>query len=678
MCGIFGISYADNNSIDIALLHRVTSMLRHRGPDDEGYLLADTSTNRAVSCGGPDTDPRLPLPSVGTFTNQPFNLAFGFRRLAIIDLSPAGHQPMASPDGHSWIVFNGEIYNYLELRSKLEAQGFAFHSHSDTEVILAAYKHYGLECLKHFIGMWAFAIWDRQKQQLFLARDPFGIKPLYYVQYDQFFAFASETKALLQLPEVGHRVNPACLYDFLNSGLADYGAGTFFEDIKQLPPAHYMILQLSEPKAAHLASYWQVDSKQHVNISFAEAAQRLRELFLNSVRLHLRSDVPVGTALSGGIDSSSIVSAMRHLCQDELEIHTFSFAADDPLINEERWVDMVGAANNALIHKVRITPEELVTDLDHLIYTHDMPFGSTSVYAQYRVFRLSHEAGIKVMLDGQGSDEFLAGYMTYHSSRLASLIRQRNCCEAIRFWQAASSYPGQNWMRMWAEAWLKAAPEKINAQLWRIALKIRSLVPPNPAGFIRRLSQKQLGLPTMCINQQWFNERGVSMGFNRTYDGAEILKGNLLQTLTETSLPTLLRVEDRNSMAFSIESRVPFLTTELVSFVFSLPEDFIIAPDATTKAVFRLAMRNLVPDPILNRKDKIGFATPEKDWLTTLRPWVDGVLQSDVAAQIPALVLKGLSEEWQAVLAGTRRFDWHIWRWLNLIRWTEQFGVVFR
>jgi asparagine synthase (glutamine-hydrolysing) len=663
--------------VDIRLVRNTTAVLRHRGPDDEGYLLGDTRTGRATSCGGTDTDPRLVLPSLSAFDNGPFNLAFSFRRLAILDLSPAGHQPMSSAEGRYWIVFNGEIYNYLELRAELEKHGFVFRSHTDTEVILAAYQHWGAECLSRFTGMWAFVIWDQPRQCLFLSRDPFGIKPLYYTFSERNFAFASEIKALLQLREASRRVNPICLFDYLDSGLTDNGNETFFRDIKQIPPAHCMTVKLGETDIARPVRYWQVDLKQKADISLTEAAYQLRELFLDSVRLHLRSDVPVGSALSGGIDSSSIVSVMRHLYQDTLDIGAFSFAADDPAINEEHWVDMAGAASRAVVHKVHITHKELLSDLDHLIFTHDVPFKSTSIYAQHRVFRLAHEAGIKVMLDGQGADEFLAGYMIYHSSRLASLIRQCKYWEALRFWRAAAGYQNQRGVQLLAEACLKASPAKISRPLWELARRLYLQAPPNLAQFPRQLSRRGLTPPTPLINQRWFTERGAFGTINRAYEGKEILKSNLLQTVVETTLPAILRVEDRNSMAFSIESRVPFLTTELVSFVFSLPEDFLIAADATTKAVFRLAMRNLVADPILDRKDKIGFQTPEEDWLGTLRPWVEAVLKSDVAAQIPVLNIKGIEEHWQQVLAGARRFDWHIWRWLNLIRWAEQFEVSF-
>jgi asparagine synthase (glutamine-hydrolysing) len=678
VCGIFGLASGNSKPVDIALINRATTLLRHRGPDDEGYLLGDTRSGRAVSCGGADTDPRLALPSLNAFSSESFNLAFGFRRLAILDLSPAGHQPMSSAEGRYWIVFNGEIYNYLELRAELEQYGFVFHSRSDTEVILAAYQRWGAGCLNRFTGMWALAIWDQPGQRLFLSRDPFGIKPLYYTFAGGTFAFASEIKALLQLKEVSHEVNPACLFNYLDSGLTDNGNETFFLDIKQIPPAHYMTVNLMEPASARPVRYWQIDLKQPVDLSFTDAAQKLRELFTDSVRLHLRSDVPVGSALSGGIDSSSIVSVMRRLHQDNLDIHSFSYAADDPSINEERWIDMVATENKAIIHKVHITQEELLADLDHLIATQDVPFGSTSIYAQHRVFRLAHEAGIKVMLDGQGADEFLAGYVIYYPSRLASLLRQCKFWQAIRFWRAATGYPNQYGIQLLAEACLKASPKRINEPLWGLSRRIYLSAPPGLKQFTRYLLQRRLALPTPVINQHWFRERGASGTISRVYEGKDILKSTLLQTLAETTLPALLRYEDRNSMTFSIESRVPFLTTGLVSFAFSLPEDFIIAADATTKAVFRQAMRDIVPDPILDRRDKIGFQTPEQDWLATLRPWVEGVLKSDAASQIPALNIKGMEEHWQQVLAGTQKFDWRIWRWLNLIRWAEQFDVSFR
>ncbi len=657
MCGIFGIWYTDDKSVDLEVAQRATTCLRHRGPDDEGYLLIHVPSGRRIPCGGKDTDPRLDLPDMGEFFDRPFNGVLGFRRLAILDLSPAGHQPMVSPDGRFWIVFNGEIYNYLELRRELEASGYWFYTHSDTEVLLTAYCHWGPQVLTRLIGMFALAVLDTREQKVFLARDFFGIKPLYYTFLQNGFAFASEIKALLELPEVDRQVNPQRLYEYLRFGLTDHGQETLFAQIYQLPAAHYLGIPLDHPHGVKPLRYWQIDLNPRFELSFEEASRQLRELFLENVRLHLRSDVPVGAALSGGIDSSSIVMAMRHIQGKELELHTFSYIADHPAINEEPWVDLVGKASGAIVHKTQPGPQELTTDLEHLISIQDEPFGSTSIYAQYRVFRLAREAGIKVMLDGQGADELLGGYRPYLASRLASLLRQGQWIKAGRFLSRASKLPGSG-----------------NLDLLLNTAGV--LIPARFQSLVRRLIGKDLAPP--WLNATWLRERGVVLRPLQPSYRQEVLREHLYQTVTETSLPMLLRYEDRNSMAFSIESRVPFLTQTLANFILSLPEEYIIAPDGTSKSIFRRAMRGLVPDTVLDRRDKIGFATPEQGWLTGLQSWIEKVLQSETASQIPVLNLQGIKMEWQAILQGNKHFDFRVWRWINLIRWVEQYGVNFR
>lgn len=661
MCGIFGIWHFHDQSLDLERIEQATQKIRHRGPNDEGYLLVNTRTRTRALCGGRDTAPDLHLPSIGQFKNEPFDLGLGFRRLSILDLSIAGHQPMASADAKCWIIFNGEIYNYLELREELARSGFNFRTGTDTEVILAAYRHWGVNCLSHFTGMWSFAIWDQENRQLFLARDPFGIKPLHYVEADGYFIFASEIKALLQYPQVSRRVNPTGLYEYLRSGLTDYGNETLFEEIKQLPAAHYLVINADAPRDIQLKRYWQIDFKREVELSFEEAARRLRELFLGSIKIHLRSDVRVGAALSGGIDSSAIVMGMRAL-DPQLELHTFSYIAEDSAVSEERWVDLVGAASLAQAHKLQPTPEELVSDLDNLIEIQDQPFGSTSMYAQYRVFRLARENGITVMLDGQGADEMLAGYRIYLAMRMASILRRGKLIEAGRFLRQASALPENkalSGINLLANAGGVLLPERFQT--------------------IRRVVKRSLSnrANASWLNEQWFLERGVVPRRALRTRTRLMLQEQLYETLAESSLPMLLRYEDRNSMAHSIESRVPFLTSHLAEFILALPEEYIIAPDGTSKSVFRTAMRGIVPDAILDRRDKIGFATPEKRWMETLRPWVEGVLNSEIAAEVPGMNLVAMKEQWKAMLAGQQSFDFRVWRWLNIIRWAQKFEVAF-
>ncbi|MGI8837267.1 MAG: asparagine synthase (glutamine-hydrolyzing) [Pyrinomonadaceae bacterium] len=654
MCGIFGIYSKGHTPIGLRALLRSTTTLRHRGPDDEGYSFVNTRTGRTALCSGHDTTPSLNLPPIETLDGEIFDLAFGFRRLSILDLSPAGHQPMASADGTCWIVYNGEIYNYLELRTELADHGFGFHTGTDTEVILAAYRHWGVDCLSHFNGMWAFAIWDSLKRCLFLARDRFGIKPLYYTNDGKRFVFASEIKALLDSDKASRQVNPNRLYDYLRFGLTDHSEETLFTSIHQLPPAHRLVISLDQPEELQINRYWHLDLDRKANLSFEEAATRLRELFLESIKLHLRSDVPIGAALSGGIDSSAIVTSMR-LLQPDLGIHTFSYIADDSTISEERWVDMAGLAANSSVHKVQPCATSLADELDNLIQTQDEPFGSTSIYAQYRVFHLAHKSGIKVMLDGQGADEMLAGYPWYLVARVASLLRQGRLMAAGQLSRQAAHLPGIAASRLLVSAG-------------------GSLLPAN----LQRLAERATGngLAPPWLNNNWFMKHGVDPKHALKGVAGNDLRSQLRESLMVNSLPMLLRYEDRNSMAHSIESRVPFLTAPLAEFIITLPDEFIIAPDGTSKSVFRRAMRGIVPDAILDRTDKVGFATPERRWLTALRPWVEDVLSSSTAKGMPALNLKAVRQQWDSQLNG-HSFDFKFWRWLNVIRWAELLGVNF-
>jgi asparagine synthase (glutamine-hydrolysing) len=343
--------------------------------------------------------------------------------------------------------------------------------------------------------------------------------------------------------------------------------------------------------------------------------------------------------------------AMRHLDKN-LDIHTFSFISDDPIISEEHWVDILGRTANIAVHKVR--PEELVADLTHFISVQEEPFYSTSMYAQHRVFQLAREVGIKVMLNGQGADEMLGGYNYYTAARLASLLRQGKWVKAVRLLRSASRLPGVG-------------------ALWTLIRATDFLVPSILQDPLRRWIKKEL--TPSWLNVKWFKVHEVEVRRPNYGSGREVLKASLYHTLTETGLPYLLRYEDRNSMAFSIESRVPFLTPELVNFMFALPEEYLIAPDGTTKAVFRKAMRGIVPDAILDRKDKIGFATPEKYWLLMLSSWVERILSSEVAIGIRAINVEKVQREWKEIVQGQKQFDFRVWRWINLVLWAEKFAV---
>lgn len=641
MCGIAGVVNPAPRRFATAELRDLLGRMAHRGPDDRGWLaLTPAGVLRGREAeGGMDAHALLL-----------------HRRLSILDLSEVGWQPMSTPDGRFHIAYNGEVYNFVELRAELEGLGDTFRGHSDTEVLLAAFARWGHEALPRLEGMFAFAVLDTRDRTLFLARDPFGIKPLYYAEGPGGTAFASEVRVARELAGLPPRAHPQRVFDYLRFGMTEHAPETMFAGVRQLPAGHWLRLRLDAPAPAPApVRYWTLDGPVREGLSFGQAAEELRHLFLESVRVHLRSDVPVGAALSGGIDSSAVVAAVQHL-EPDAELHTFTYVADHARVSDEPWADLMIGRSRVIAHKVRPEAGELVRDLDDLIRIQEEPFGSTGMYAQARVFRLAHEAGIKVTLDGQGADEVFGGYTAFRSARLASLVRQGAWGRAARLARSSAALPGTG-MRI---------------------LLMRSgglLIPPR----LQRLPLAMIGRPLapQWLQAGWFRDRGVTFRTHWQARGRDVLRERLHRFITEIHLPSLLRYADRNSMAYSVESRVPFLTPALASFAHALPEEHLVAPDGTTKAVLRAALRGLVPDEVLDRRDKIGFATPEREWLATLRPWVETVLRSEAAHALPVFPAGALQAEWERVLAGRAPFDGRIWRWLNLIRWAELNDVQF-
>jgi asparagine synthase (glutamine-hydrolysing) len=631
MCGIAGYIASDNPSGPRDALPRVIARLRHRGPDDEGL------------CIPPDQ-------------RRPGAVGLANRRLAILDLSPAGHQPMTSADGRWTVTFNGEIYNYRELRTELEGRGRQFRSWSDTEVLMQGFAEWGTAILPRLTGMFAFAIHDRELERVTLARDPFGIKPLYYARTRDGLVFASEIPALLEFPGLSRAVDLGRYHEFLVSGNSDHGDGTLLADVRQVPAAHYLEVPISAPGAGLPTRYWQPDLDQELDCSFDQAAEQVREAFLESMRLHLRSDVPLGFALSGGIDSSAAVMAARAILGKEADLHTFSFIPDDPRINEERYVDLVVGAAGAIGHKLRLAPEELVREIDQLADIQGEPFASPVIFAQYRIFGLAREHGIKVVLGGEGADEMLAGYDRYLPARLASLLRQARLTGVAR----ALHRP--------------AVPIRIG-RLRALRSAISLALPPAIGGPARTLWGRQRG-NSDWLDERWFAERGVHAGTAWAPRSTRVLREMLDHNLRESQVQALVRYQDRDAMAFSVENRVPFLTPPLVQLLFSLPEEYILAPDGTRKAVFRRAMRGLVPDRILDRPDKIGFSVPKVAWFNALRPWIDARLSH--VAELGGVNRRALERRWRDFSsAGQTLNPILVWRCVSLSVWAERYGVTF-
>ncbi|WBY00728.1 asparagine synthase (glutamine-hydrolyzing) [Ramlibacter tataouinensis] len=580
------------------------------------------------------------------------DLVFGHTRLSVIDLSAGGHQPMHGADGRLSLIFNGEIYNYRELRRELQLAGAQFRTESDTEVLLQAWSRWGEACLPRLVGMFAFALFDRAEGVLTCVRDPFGIKPFFYNWDAQGFAFASELPAVKALLGGKVSLDLQRAYDYLVHGDYDTSERSFLQGVRHLMPGHLLRVRLGQPASAPV-SWWQPRVSPVQKLSFEQAAEAFREKLLHSVRLHLRSDVALGAALSGGLDSSSIVCAMRHV-EPGLPIHTFSYVARGSAVSEEAWVDRINAHVGAVGHKVELAPEELANDLEDMIVAQGEPFGSTSIYAQYRVFKLAREHGVTVTLDGQGADELLAGYNGYPGKRARSLLDEHRYGDAWRFLQGWAQWPD----RVLREGAKAAVAEWVDGPVYDVLRKLNG-----------NRTQPD------WLDAEALRQQGVHFRFPRQrspYDQpGRRLVSELAHSITRRGLSSLLRHGDRNSMRFSVESRVPFLTTELADFLLTLPEEYLISPEGETKRILRAAMRGIVPDEVLDRRDKIGFSTPEQAWLQQIAPQVRQWLGDDVG--LGFLRRDRILAEFDAVIAGRAPFSWQVWRWINFTRWYARF-----
>lgn len=596
--------------------------LHRRGPDHQGFEL---------------------------YTQASSTLVLGHTRLSIIDLTTSAQQPMYSVDQRFGLVFNGEIYNYLELRAELEALGVTFRTRSDTEVLLQAWAQWGRQALTRLKGMFAFVVHDRQLQTLTCVRDAFGIKPFFYGVEEGAFFFASELSAITPLKSERAQLNWQRAYDYLVHGEYDFGEDCFIEGVHSLLPGSLLTVSLVSCVVSSPELWWQPSIEQTQDISFADASERLRELFLHNVRLHLRSDVPLGAALSGGIDSSAIVCAMRHL-EPDADIHTFSYIARGSLVSEESWVDKVNDYVEAVPHKIVVSAQELFADLPDLIAAQGEPFGSTSIYAQYRVFQEAKAQGITVTLEGQGADELHGGYNGYPGQRIRTLLEQGRFTQALRFLNQWSTWPGRSRLEGLKRLVGEFSEGRLH-DLLRVANGMDN-VPDWIRGDVLREGGVHLGYPGVSAPTGAYGRR---------------MMGTLASSLSQRGLLGLLRHGDRNSMRFSVESRVPFLTTDMADFMLSLPEEYLVSPQGETKHLLRSALRGIVPDEVLDRRDKVGFATPEQQWLLgmadVIRPW----LKEDL--KLPFLNQPRLLEHFEAVVAGRRAYSWQVWRWINFACW---------
>ena len=615
MCGIAGIISPDKSLINYDRLKKMTDAIAHRGPDGEAFWI-----------------------------NNPGTVGFGHRRLCIIDLSPAAAQPMHYLNRYS-IIHNGEIYNYVELRDELQKKGYSFRTQSDTEVILAAYDCYKAECLNLFDGMFAFAIWDEHEQCLFAARDRFGEKPFYYWHDEEKIIFGSEIKSLLA-NNVEKKINNKLLLNFIATGHGQHRAQdkeTFYQKIYSLPPGHFLTVCTQHNLQIHITSYWNLDKKNTHDLPEKKAIELFADLFHTSIKRRLRSDVPLGTSLSGGLDSSSIVTAINEV-DSKFSPATFTAVFPGFDKDESRFVELVTKSLNLKNYKVKLSVDDFITDFEKFINHHDEPISSASVYAQYKVFELAKHHNVTVLLDGQGADETLAGYHKYIHWYLQELLLTK----PVKMFKE---------MRI-----LKQHNIKFD---WGIKNYIAAISPLKTALALKKRTIKKIH-SNEDINREFATSHFNKLSIHKPV--VSNLNDMLYFNTSVAGLDELLRYADRNSMAYGREVRLPFLNHKLVEFIFSLPSHFKIH-EGYTKWILRKAMQQKLPAEIVWRKDKVGFEPPQKNWMQnkTLQDYIHEAKKTLVKEKIlnNAVLVKKIQPH-DAHAADN--FDWRYLVTASLIR----------
>jgi len=627
MCGICGIYHLEQERpVNETRLKSMARAMQHRGPDDEGFY-------------------------------QDGKVGLGHQRLSIIDTSPLGRQPMTSEDERLWIVCNGEIYNYLELRQQLVGRGHHFCSHSDTEVILHLYEEEGPACVHRLNGMFAFAIWDRRERTLFAARDRFGIKPFYYFFQDDTFAFASEIKALFQTKLLEPELNPDGLADYLTFQLC-LGEKTLFQNVNKLLPGHYLLLKPGG--TPDVQKYWDLDFTVDTDHTEEYFEHRLLRLLEDAVRIRLRADVPVGAHLSGGLDSSTVACLASSLLGSPIQVFSGGFR-EGPAYDETHYARLVARQSAAEHHEVFPTADDFVEVMPRLIYHMDEPAAGPGLFPQYFVSELAGSR-VKVVLGGQGGDEIFGGYTRYLIAYLEECIR--------------GGIEGTQEEQKYVVTFESILPNLTQLQGYQPLLRYfwkDGLFDSPDLRYFRLLDRsngvRDLVSPDVFAGQNGYNPLET---YRDLFNGGECR--SLINKMTrfdlKTLLPALLHVEDRTSMAVSLESRVPLLDYRIAELVASMPP-MIKYKGGRSKHIFRQVVQHVVPDEISRRDDKMGFPVPLSEWYRQgpVREFVREILLGERARA------RGLirTERVGGLLDSERPYGRGVWGLLCLELWMQAF-----
>lgn len=599
MCGINGFSWQDS-----ALITRMNQITKNRGPDDQGIFCKES-------------------------------ISLGHTRLSIIDLSDNGHQPMSNEDQSIWISYNGEIYNFQNLREDLIKKGHVFKSNTDGEVIIHAYEEFGPDCVKQFNGMWAFCIYDKRNNTLVLGRDQFGIKPLYYYLDADRIIFSSMISAIL-CHEVLRSPNDRAIMEYLAYNLEDHNDNTFFTGINKIPKDSLVIYDLTK-KTYYTHKWYSLSNRKNVN------AKVIRDFFIGSVQLRTIADVPIGSCLSGGVDSSAIVCTLNKIVKDSF--NTYSLIAPGFSLDESKYISEIGKVTNVKQYFTQISSSDFLNEFQDFIRAQEEPVTGMSPYAQYRVMKLANEHKAKVLLDGQGGDEIFAGYVYYFGYYFYELLARGKLFslgkEMVRYQKNFNNY----------------YPHKMFAFL---------LLPGSVKGYLWKTFKNT------WINHDYLKER--CEGSRDPRWKRMTLQESLTLTLFSTAIPHLLRWEDKNSMRWGIESRPPFLDVDLVEAALSLPSGSKLK-NGRTKAVFLEAVADILPSIIRDRNDKVGFAAPSDEIFRNdeVVTFCKEIIYSESFRNRPYWHWKTIEKQYFQHLQGKINIGDTIWKWINLEMWMREF-----
>jgi len=607
MCGITGIINKNNNPVDKLLTKKINNLISHRGPDDEGFYHGD-------------------------------NFAFGHRRLSILDLSQDGHQPMHYKDRYT-ITYNGEVYNYVELKNELEKEGYSFHSNTDTEVILAAYDKWGESCVNKFNGMWSFALFDSKKNNIFCSRDRFGIKPFYYTEVANKFIFGSEIKQLLEF-HPKNIVNKKVLIDYIVTRYEDYDEQTFFQNIKRLPQSNNLVYDLNTHNF-EIKRYYQISfNKEIEKLSLNDSIKKYKSELDRAIDYRLRSDVTVGTCLSGGLDSSSVASIAAEKYNEKKSDKRFTaihVKSSEKETDESYYAALVAEKSDINLVITEPTPIDMKKNIEEVVFTQEEPFAYMDVFMQYFVMREAKKQGCTVMLDGQGGDETLLGYGKYYPSAYYSILKKDGIISAIK--------------------------SVLNSRKNNAKMKLSWIIKYTVGSFFSSLRKLYLKYNTNFLFR-YHNNFKILDKISESY--FDVNKLQILE-IYSTNLPLLLRYEDKNSMRHSIETRLPFIDFKTLETALSINIKYKIK-NGWSKFILRKSIAGILPNEAIWRKNKLGFNPPEKSWFNEISDQLPEELKnSNILNEI--CDMKKLSKKLQ-------RMDNNLkWRLYNIAIWEKKFDV---